>query len=244
MVMDINVNMEQTPEIIGAEPATEEEEQMLKTVMDGVEQAIHGEFRSDVIDIINSHPTELWQSTGQLATMIVTRAAHQLDAQEIPYDSSIFFGENGAIQETVEMLWEVADALGHPMAEDEDQFVGAYFATLKNLGEMMFEDEESAKEAQDFMLEQEFGVDLVELAANELETEAIEEDPSLIDNLRDRGASFLDNLRRGIGIGGRRDPNAAPGRKAIQSGDTDVQLRDELDPNEALRRRMREAGLD
>ena len=174
----IDVHTDAEPEILGTREATEEEQELLNSVMDTIEQVIHGEYRDNIVETIDSTP-ELWQSTSQLASMIVSRVSHKLDEQQIEHDHSVFFGQNGAIQETVELLWEVADAMGHPAAEDPDQFHGAYLATLEVLGEMMFDDEESAKEAQDFMLEQEFGVDLIDLSAEELENEAIENSPSL-----------------------------------------------------------------
>ena len=240
--LDVNTNLE--PEIVGAHQASEEDQQLLEDVMDSIERAIHGEFRDDVVNVINSSP-DLYLGVSQLASMITARASHNLDEQQIPNDGAVFFGENGAIQETVELLWEVAEAVGHPQAEDEDQFHGAYLATLETLGEIMFEDEESAREAQDFLLEQEFGVDLVQLAANELENESeAEETTGLLGGLRDRGSRFLDSLRSGVSIGPTREEGAAPGRRAIRAGSRDVQLRDELDPNERLRRQMEEAGID
>lgn len=159
------------PSIVGSEMASPEEEQKLNSVMDAIESAIHGDFRDTVIETIDATP-ELWQSVSQVATIIVSQAAQQMDEQQIEDDGGIFFGENGAVQQTVELLWEVAEAMDHPMSQDEDQLNAAFMNTLKNLGDMMFEDEDSAREAQAFLMEQETGEDVIGMAADELEMQS------------------------------------------------------------------------
>ena len=150
------------------EDASEEEEALLAATMDSVEDIIHGAMRDKVIQMLDSTP-ELFQSVSQAATMLIERVSHKMDEQQIENDGSIFFGVNGAIQQTVELLWEMAEAMGHPASQDDDQLAAAYMATLANLGEHMMEDEESAREAQAYLIDQELGFDATDQAADELE---------------------------------------------------------------------------
>lgn len=253
-MIDINVNPEQNPSLIGERPATEEEQKTLNSVMDTIEQAIHGEFRDDIVKTLDSHP-DLWKSTSQLATMIVSRTAHKLDEEQIPHDSSVFFGQNGAVQQTVEMLWEVGDAMNHPAAQDDDQFEASYLATLENLGEFLEEDPESSKEAQAFLLQQELGEDVVDLAASDIEQQTqemqlaqndVEEDPSLWDVTKVRTKHLIENIGEFIpSIGPSRDSREESKRRSAKGvGNREIQVRDELDPNATMRRRMIEAGLE
>lgn len=150
------------------EEASPEEEELLNATMDSIEEIIHGQMRDKIVTALDSTP-ELYQSISTTAANILERVSHKMDEQQIPNDGGIFFGVNGAIQQTVELLWEVAEAMGHPATKDEDNLPAAYLATLGIIGEHMMEDEESAREAQAFLIDLEMGDNATEMAADELE---------------------------------------------------------------------------
>ena len=153
----------------GYEYASPEDEQLLDSVMDTVEQIIHGSQRENMVGMIEAGP-DLWQSVPRIVHMITHGVAVKMEEQQIP-DDGMFFAQNGVVQQTFEMVWELADAIGHPAAQDDEQFQAAYMHTLKLLGDDMMDDTESAKEAQAFLIDTEYGPGTVDNAAGELEQE-------------------------------------------------------------------------
>lgn len=251
--LDINVDLSQEPTLVGETQATEEQQKVLDDVMDTMEEIVHGQYRDHIVNTLDSHP-DLWKTSSHIATSLITRVAHKLDEQQKEYDPSIFFGQNGAIQQTVEMLWEMSSAMGHPAAEDDTQMETAYLATLQQIGDMMVDDEESAKEAQAFILQQEMGEDVVSIAAEEMEAatqmsqlaENTTDDPSLWDITKVRSRHLLENIGDFLTpeLGPSRDPNEESNRRSLKGeGHREMQLRDELDPNVTTRRRLKDAGV-
>jgi len=172
MPSPLNAEEEELELVGGQELAGEEEQQLLDSVMDTIEALVNGQLKAKVDDTLNASP-DLWQSVSQLSNGIVQRMAFQLDEQGIENDGGIFFGENGVIQQTVEMLWDEAAKIDHPSVEDEEQFNAAYFATIKLVGESLEQDEDSAREAQDYILEVELGEDVVGRAAEQLQAKVL-----------------------------------------------------------------------
>lgn len=158
------------------EEATPEEEQLLIATVDSIEEIIHGKMRDKIVDMLDSTP-HLHESISQAASNILLRVSHKLDEQQIENDGSIFFGINGAVQQTVELLWEVAEAMQHPATRDPDNLQAAYLATMAVLGETMVDDEESAREAEAFLIDLELGDGTVDRAAEELEMMATQASP-------------------------------------------------------------------
>lgn len=163
---------------MGTEPASPEEQKQLDSFMDAVEDLVHGDGREDIVSLLGSMP-DLFQSVGFAAVGILDAGYNQAGAQGLEIDPSIFYGENGAIQQTVEMLWEVADAVGHPASQDEEQFSAALFNTYKLVGEQMFEEnDQAAMEAQSLMIDAELGEPLSEKAHQQFNMAETAEVPS------------------------------------------------------------------
>lgn len=158
------------------EEASPEEEQLLIATVDSIEEIIHGPMRDKIVDMIDSTP-DIHLSIGQAASNILARVSHKMDEQQIENDGSVFFGVNGAIQQTVELLWEVAEAMQHPATKDENNLEAAYLATMSMIGDTMMDDEESAREAQAFLIDHELGMDATDQAADELEMLSTQEGP-------------------------------------------------------------------
>jgi len=157
---------------VGTVQATEEEQQLLSFVMEGIESMLHGEGREDIVAALGSTP-ELWLNIALVAQSVLEGAYAQFIEQGIDVEPDIFMGENGAVQTTVEMLYEIALASDAPNASDSNQLDLAYMKTVQLIGEELFEsDDVAASEAQQMMIDMEFGEgasDIAEEAFNEMQ---------------------------------------------------------------------------
>ena len=182
-------NPKNNPIGFGTVPATEEENQKLEVVLDGIERQIHGPMRDDIIQLLSSNP-ELWISVASASQSLLEGANQKLAEQGIDIEPDMFFGENGIIQSTVEMVFELGVAAGVPNADDSNQLDAAFMQVMKNIGEELHEtDDTSAVEAQELALEMEFGDGVIELAEEgfelsggtaalgAFEEEALQQDP-------------------------------------------------------------------
>ena len=173
----------------GTIPASEEENQKLEVVLDGIEKQIHGPFRDDIIELLSSQP-ELWLSVATASQSILEGANQKLAEQDADIEPDMFFGENGIIQSTVEMVFELGVAAGVPNADDSNQLDAAFMKVMQEIGSELHEtDDTSAVEAQELALEMEFGDGVIELAEEgfelsggtaalgAFEEEALEQDP-------------------------------------------------------------------
>lgn len=150
---------------IGTEPATEEENQKLEVVMDGIEAQIHGPNRDKIVSMLTSTP-ELWNNIANAAVTILEGAHQKLAQQKVELEPDYYFGENGIIQSTVELLFELAVAAGAPKANDSNQLDAAYMKTMTMIGEDLYEtDDVASAEAQQAMIDLELGEGASELAA-------------------------------------------------------------------------------
>lgn len=144
---------------VGTEPASEEEQAALDGVMDGIVNALHGNASQQIVQSLKSAP-DLVTGVSMIAAPLVQQADMELQGmgQEVPDD--IWFAENGAIQQTVELVWEMAEAAGLPGSEDESQLEAAYMQTMSQIGEYLYEnDPDSVLEAQEALMEGELGAD-------------------------------------------------------------------------------------
>jgi len=182
-------NPENNPIGFGTIPATEEENQQLEVVLDAVEKQIHGPFRDDIIDLLSSQ-SELWISVATASQSLIEGVNQKLTEQGAEVEPDMFFGENGIIQSTVEMVFELGVAAGVPNSGDSNQLDAAFMKVMQEIGDELHEtDDTSAVEAQELALEMEFGDGVIELAEEgfqlaggtealgAFEEEALEQDP-------------------------------------------------------------------
>lgn len=157
-------NPENNPIGFGTEPASEEENQRLEIILNGIEKQIHGANRDQIIDTLSSSP-ELWLNVATASTALLEGANQKLTEQGVEVESDMFFGENGIIQSTVEMVFELAVAAGVPGSTDSNQLDAAFMKVMQDVGQELHEtDDTSAVEAEELMLEMEFGEGVIELA--------------------------------------------------------------------------------
>ena len=143
---------------IGVEMASEEEQMMLESVMDAIEEVIHGKQSQRIVSMIENS-NEPYEGIGMATHAIVLAAYMDAKKQGIDIPSDVFLGENGAVQETTEMIWEVANAMNVVDVDDEEQLAASYFNAMRLLGETILEmdDPTAVASAQEFLLELELG---------------------------------------------------------------------------------------
>lgn len=151
---------------VGVEMASPEEQKMLDSVMDSMEVAIHGKGSQKVVDILEK-AEQPYQGLGRAGHVLLLSSYMKANKQGLEVPPDVYFGENGAIQQTMEMLWEVGMATGKVREDDEDQFNASLFEVERLIGETILNEEDPgpAREAQEFMVELETG-EAVEAPSN------------------------------------------------------------------------------
>ena len=138
----------------GVEMASEEEHQKLADIMDFIEGAIHGKTTHTLVEIMQSHP-EAYEGIALASTAVITASFMQASRAGVEPDMDIYLAENGVVQETVELLWELAEAADVVDIDDDDMLTAAYMDTLKMLGETLLEGENPVvvASAQELLME-------------------------------------------------------------------------------------------
>lgn len=145
----------------GVEMASEEEQQMLQAIVDGIEEAIHGPQADQIVELFQSYE-QAYEGIAAAAHALCLSAFMQGHEQGVEVPTEVFLAENGAVQVTVELLWEVAEAINMVDPDDEEQAAAAYFDTLRRLGETILEldDPTAVASAQEYLFEMELGFDV------------------------------------------------------------------------------------
>jgi len=143
---------------MGVEMASEEEHQTLKQILDSIELAIHGNGSDRIVNLIDS-ADEPFEGIAMAAHALTLASYMQANKEGIPVDEGMYLAENGAVEQTVEMLWEVADAMGKVDADDDAQLSAAYLNTMQRIGETLLEEDDTraVKSAQELLIEMETG---------------------------------------------------------------------------------------
>lgn len=142
----------------GVEMASPEEQALHDSLMEGIIDVVHGSQSDKVAELIVNagEPYEGIGLAGQAILMAAHMEAHR-QGVEVPMD--VYMGENGVVQETAELLWEVGTAIGVIAEDDEEQFAAGYLNMVRLLGEAILEldDPTAVASAQEFLLELELG---------------------------------------------------------------------------------------
>lgn len=138
----------------GVEMATEEEHQLLEEIMDNVEDLIHGSNADQIAQLLNSSP-QAYQGIAMASHIIAVAAYIKANKDGLEPSPDIFLAENGVIQETVELVFEVAEAMGKVTMESDEELSAAYMDTLRLVGETLLEGEnpEVVASAQELLVE-------------------------------------------------------------------------------------------
>lgn len=133
------------------EAASPEEERALGAVMDIVRSMVYSEEgMAKVANVLQQDKRPLLQKIPDILGPILLRAKSQVEeASGEPVPGSVFFGEGGAMEQSIDVMFELADQLKLPGASDPDQFSGAMMGLYKKAGEHILEtgDTDSRKEA-------------------------------------------------------------------------------------------------
>lgn len=143
----------------GAQMASEEEQARLDAIMDEIEVRVHGELSQNMVEMLESYP-EPFQGISHASHSLILGSFAKAGKDGLDPTADLYFAENGVIQQTVEMVFEVAEAMGKVTENDDEVLSAAYMDTLRRVGETMLDSEnpEIREGAQEFMLEMELGV--------------------------------------------------------------------------------------
>ena len=143
---------------IGVEIASEEEHMILEAIMDGIEDVMHGAQSDKLVKLMRS-AKEPFEGIGMAAHALALSAYMQANKQGIEPEPDIFLAENGVLQETTELLWEMADAINIVNIDDEEQLNATYLNAVRLMGESILEMDNPmpVQSAQEFLLELELG---------------------------------------------------------------------------------------
>lgn len=145
----------------GTVMASEEEQAALNQILDEIDTRLHGAASENITGIIESSP-EPFQGISQAAHSLVM-GSYQLAAKEgLEPTMDMYIAENGIVQQTVEMVFEVAEAMGKVSVDDDEVLSAAYMDTLRQIGETLLgsDNPEIREGAQELMVELELGTEI------------------------------------------------------------------------------------
>lgn len=144
---------------MGVEMASEEEHQILQTIMDEIEKNLHGDLSQDIINILKTEQS-VQNSIAMASHSLIMGSFSAASRGGLEDAADIYIAENGVIQETVELVFEMAEAMGKVSADDDETLAAAYMNTLRKVGETLLgsDDPEIRESAQELLVEMETGV--------------------------------------------------------------------------------------
>lgn len=134
----------------GAEPASPEEEKALSEALASVmEYAYSEQGMAKIVQVFQQDDRQLFEVVPDVGAMLLQKAAGELAGAEGDVPSTVFFGEGGLLQQVPPLLFEIAEQLGVPGAEDPDQLSAATIGLYKKAGEYILQkgDEQAREEA-------------------------------------------------------------------------------------------------
>lgn len=143
----------------GAEMASPEEEALLQRIMDEIEKAMHGNASQNVTEVIKSIP-EKSEAIAKASENLIMGSFSGAARKGLAPTADVYLAENGVVQETVEMVFEMAEAMGEVDVNDDETLSASYLLTLKLVGEVMLgaQDPEIRESAQEYLAELELGM--------------------------------------------------------------------------------------
>lgn len=143
----------------GVEMASEEEQEKLEIIMDGIEKEMHGKMSDQIVGMIENSP-DVANGISTAAHTIIVGSFMAANKQGIEPGADVYLGENGVIQETVELVYEFAEAMNRVTGNPDEVLSAAYLDTLRKVGETLLnvEDPEIRESAQELLAELELGM--------------------------------------------------------------------------------------
>jgi len=145
--LEDNYNPAVTNAVTADEPASKEEEDRLGAGMIAIQEYLYSESgMANVVTMLNSGQDELFMKIPK----IVVPLLQKVHTENPDIGSPEFFGENGLIQQAVQMVFEIAEQEEMPGSDSDDQAAASLINTFRMVGEHMEEsgDKISKDEAQ------------------------------------------------------------------------------------------------
>jgi len=120
----------------GTEDASPEDEQALGEALNIImEFAYSNEGMAAIVEIFNQDDRELYEQVPDIGAMLLQKAHTELTSRGMKPSADIFFGDGGLLQQVPPLLFEIAEQIGKPGAEDDDQLAAATIGLYKKAGE-------------------------------------------------------------------------------------------------------------
>jgi hypothetical protein len=119
------------------EDASQEEEEALAIGLSHIMENLYSdEGLPKFANVLHQDQRELWQAIPDLLEPALHAAKDEIEeVTDEPAPGSVFFAEGGLLQEGVSRMFELAQQLGLPGADDPDQYSAALANTYKKAGE-------------------------------------------------------------------------------------------------------------
>lgn len=142
------------------EEPTPEETRAFNAMYTEVLEFIHGPKSESVLGTISNAP-ELYQGIGNTAFQILLAVKQNMEKDGKPVEPAALWGEGGAIQSTVDELFQLARAARLPEADNPDMFSAAMFETYRLAGEYIqnANEDDAINEAQELLVDVETSTD-------------------------------------------------------------------------------------
>lgn len=134
----------------GQVDASPEDEAALGQAMGSIMEFMYSEEgMAAVAQVINQDDRQLFELVPELGAMLIKKAQSDLSADGVQINPDVYFGEGGLLQTVPLMLFELAEQLGKPGADDEDQLAAATIGLYQKAGDHVLKskNEEALHEA-------------------------------------------------------------------------------------------------
>lgn len=135
--------------LAASEPASEEEHAMLADTMVPALDFLYGKGLPATVEALSAGP-QLYLTASEVAFEVVKK--QHIDNPNIP--STIYFGQDGAMQQTIDAVFDIAQASEVPGSKDKDQYAASVVNLWRLAGEYIADsgDEESMAQAEELMI--------------------------------------------------------------------------------------------
>lgn len=161
---DIDVDDPSFRPLQGELDASPEEEEAAARAMAHIMDFLYSEEgMASVVQVMNQDSRQLYEIVPDIGAMLIQKAQSDLIADGLEPSAEIYFAEGGLLQQVPVMLFELAEQLGKPGAEDEDQLAAATIGLYKKAGDHVLKGkdqaaiEEAVSMGQDVVLAKEDG---------------------------------------------------------------------------------------
>ena len=147
------MNDPQLSNMVANEDASPEQEQMLGEAIVGIMDFVYSEEgMASIVQIFNQDQRELYEQVPDIGEMILQKAYADMASSGQEPDSAVFFGDGGLLQQLPPMLFEIAETIGKPGADDPQQMEAAMIGLYQKAGQYILDKDDTDAKQQAIQL--------------------------------------------------------------------------------------------